>query len=142
MAFHTFWHDLRKKRITASKLQRVTAGKKDYETLVAQLKKPVRQTQAMRFGLTNEGNAAATYAQLKVVNVRRSGFVINPGCPHLGASPDYIVLDPCEDDDPFGLMEARCLQCLPVQNAKCLRRINGELKLKSLMNTTIRSRVS
>ena len=28
-----FWHDLRKKRITASKLQRVAAGKKDYETL-------------------------------------------------------------------------------------------------------------
>ena len=97
---------------------------------MAQLKKPVRQTQAMRFGLANEGNAAATYAQLKGVNVRRSGFVINPGCPHLGASPDYIVFDPSENDDPFGLMEAKCLQCLSVQNEKCLRRINGELKLK------------
>ena len=42
----------------------------------------------------------------------------------------FIVLDPCENDDPFGLMETRRLQCLPVQNAKCLRRINGELKLK------------
>ena len=28
------------------------------------------------------------------------------------------------------IMETRRLQCLPVQNAKCLRRINGELKLK------------
>ena len=81
------------------------------------MKKPVRQTQAMRFGLANEGNAAATYAQLKGVNVRRSGFVINPGCPHLGAGPDYIVFDPNENDDPFGLMEAKCLQCLSVQNA-------------------------
>ena len=125
-----FWHDLRKKRITASKFKRVAARKKDYETLVAQLKKPVRQTQAMRFGLANEGNAAATYAQLIGVNVRRSGFVINPGCPHLGASPDYIVFNPSENDDPFGSMEAKCLQCLSVRNAKCLRHINGELKLK------------
>ena len=48
----------------------------------------------------------------------------------MGASPDYINFDPSENDDPFGLMEAKCLQCLSVQNAKCLRRINGELKLK------------
>ena len=34
-----FWYDLRKKRITASKFKRVAARKKDYETLVAQLKK-------------------------------------------------------------------------------------------------------
>ncbi|PFX24175.1 hypothetical protein AWC38_SpisGene11240 [Stylophora pistillata] len=63
-----FRHDLRKKRITASKFKGVAARKNDYETLVAQLKKPVRQTQAMRFGRANEGNAAATYAQLKGVN--------------------------------------------------------------------------
>ena len=84
----------------------------------------------MRFGLANEGNAAATYAQLKGVTGRRSGFVINPGCPDLGGSPDYIVFDPSENDDPFGLMEVKCLQCLSVRNAKCLRQINGELKLK------------
>ena len=42
-----FWHDLRKNRITASKFKRVAARKKDYETLVTQLKKPVRQTQAI-----------------------------------------------------------------------------------------------
>ena len=69
-----FWHDLRKKRITASKFKRVAARKKDYETLVAQLKKPVRQTQAMRFGLANEGNAAATYAQLKGVKQTKFDF--------------------------------------------------------------------
>ena len=119
-----------KKRITASKFKRVAARKKDYETLVAQLKKPVRQTEAMRYGLANEGSAAATYAESKGVNVRRSGFVINPGCPHLGASPDYIVFDPNENDDPFGLMKAKCLQCLSVRIAKCLRLVNGELKLR------------
>ena len=97
---------------------------------MAQLKKPVRQTEAMRYGLPNEGSAAATYAESKGVNVRRSGFVINPGCPHLGASPDYIVFDPNENDDPFGLMEAKCLQCLSVRSAKCLRLVNGELKLR------------
>ena len=125
-----YWHDLRKKRITASKFKRVAARKKDYETLVAQLKKPVRQTEVMRYGLANEGSAAVTYAESKGVNVRRSGFVINPGCPHLGASPDYIVFDPNENDDPFGLMKAKCLQCLSVRIAKCLRLVNGELKLR------------
>ena len=48
----------------------------------------------------------------------------------MGASPGYFVFDPGENDDPFGLMEANSLQCLSVQNAKCLRRVNGELKLK------------
>ena len=67
-----------------------------------QLKKPVRQTEAMRYGLANEGIAAATYAEAKGVNVRKAGFVINPGCPRLGASPDYIVFDPSENDNPFG----------------------------------------
>lgn len=129
-ADNPFWHELRKKRITASKFKRVAARRKDYETLVQQLKKPVRQTEAMRYGLANEGIAAATYAEAKGVNVRRAGFVINPGCPHLGASPDYIVFDPSENDDPFGLLELKCLQCLSVRNAKCLRLVNGELKLR------------
>ena len=48
----------------------------------------------------------------------------------MGASPDYIVFDPNENDDPFGLMEAKCLQCLSVRSAKCLRLVNGELKLR------------
>lgn len=125
-----FWHEVRKKRITASKFKRVGARKKDYESLVNQLKKTVRQTEAMRYGLANEGNAAMIYADSKGVNVRRTGFVINPGCPHLGASPDYIVFDPSETDDTFGLLELKCLQCSSIRDAKCLRLCNGEPKLR------------
>ena len=55
------------------------------------------------------------------------GFVVNPGCPHLGASPDYIVFYPTETDDPFGLLERKCLA---IRNAKCLKSSNAELTLR------------
>jgi len=125
-----YWEKLRKTRITASIFKRVAARKKDYESLIGQLKKKVRQTEAMKYGLEHEGEAAIIYSDSKAVNVRRTGFVVNPGCPQLGASPDYIVYDPANSDNVFGCLEIKCLQASFVTDAKCLKTHNGQLSLR------------
>ena len=124
-----YWIKLRKSRLTASKFKRVAARKKDLESLVGQLKRTVKQTEAMKYGLAHEGEAAMIYADSKAANVKRTGFVINPGCPYLGASPDYIVFDPTSVD-AFGLLEIKCLQCSSTVETKCLKIFNGQLKLR------------
>jgi hypothetical protein len=40
----------------------VAGRKEDFESLVGQLKKKIRQTEAMKYGLAHEGVAAMIYA--------------------------------------------------------------------------------
>ena len=124
-----FWHELRKRRLTASKFKRVCSRKSDFEGLVGQLKKKPIQTTAMKYGLEHETDTAQSYVSTRFVNVYRTGFVINPGCPYLGASPDFLVYDPSRNE-VFGLLEIKCLQCDSCKDAKCLKFTNGQLKLK------------
>jgi hypothetical protein len=127
-----YWEKLRKTRLTASAFKRVASRKKDFDSLVEQLKKKVNQTEAMKYGLDHEGEAASIYANSKGVNVQRTGFVINPGCPQLGASPDYLVYDPSNCNDMFGLLEIKCLQASSITEAKFLKIQNGQLVLKKI----------
>ena len=76
-----YWIKLRKNRLTASKVKRVAARNKDFESLVGQLKRTVKQTEAMKYGLVHEGETAMIYADFKAANIKRTGFVIIPGCP-------------------------------------------------------------
>ena len=91
--------------------------------MVSQLKKKTVQTVAMKYGLEYESEAAQSYVntrfvvvfvvrnrKIKCVNVYRTGFVINPGCPFLGASPDFLVYDPSRNE-VFGLLEIKCSHC-------------------------------
>ena len=40
--------------------------------------------------------------------VTKSGFLVNPSVPFLGASPDGAVYDPSNSDQPFGFLEVKC----------------------------------
>ena len=103
--------------------------KSDFEGLVSQLKKKTVQTAAMKYGLEHESEAAQSYVNTRFVNVHQTGFVINPGCPFLGASPDFLIYDPtC--NEVFGLLEIKCPQCESYRDAKYLKIVNGQLKLK------------
>ena len=123
------WHELRKPRLTASKFKQVCSRKSDFEGLVSQHKKKPIQTTAMKYGLAHETDAAQFYGNTRFVNVYRTGFLINSGCPYLGASPDFLFYDPSRNE-VFGLLEIKCLQCDSCKDAKCLKVINGQLTLK------------
>ena len=104
---------------------------------MSQLKKKPIQTTAMKYELEHENDAARSYVNTRFVNVYQTGLVINPGCPYLRASPDFLVYDPLHNE-VFGLLEMKCLQCDSSKQAKCLKIINGQLTLKKLMNIIFR----
>ena len=83
----------------------------------------------MKYGLEHETDAAQCYVNTQFVYVYWAGFVINPGCPYLGATPDFLVYDPSRNE-VFGLLKIKCLQCDSWKGAKCLKIINGQLTLK------------
>jgi len=70
-----FWHELRKRQLTASKFKRVCSRKSDFERLVSQLKKKVIQITAMKYDLEHETDAAQSYVNTQFVNVYQAGFV-------------------------------------------------------------------
>ena len=120
------WHKLRKPRLTASLIKRVSSRKSDFEKLADQLAKPVKQTAAMRYGSDHEAEAATAYCTLRDVNTYSVGLVINPSAPHLGCSPDRRVYDPSESD-PWGLLEIKCPQNAEYAGCQYLRRTSQGL---------------
>ena len=75
----------------------------------------------MERGIKYEPDAAKFYFDTNTVNIYKSGFVINPSIPFLGASPDYRVYDPSEPISPYGLLEIKCPLCDSVYNVKFLK---------------------
>ena len=65
-----------------------------------------------------ESDAAKFYFDTNTVDIYKSGFVINPSIPFLGASPDYKVYDPSEPISPYGLLEIKCPSCGSVYDVK------------------------
>lgn len=81
------WHELRAHRLTASKFKDVCCRKKDFELLAERFMKKTIQTAAMKYGIENEENATASYAEITRLNVYPCGIFINPSCPHLAWAP-------------------------------------------------------
>ena len=88
------WHKLRRCRITASNFKRICSRRGDFESVAASLltSRSVT-TAAMKYGIENEPVAAEVYARTFGRNVHRVGFVINPSCCFIGASPagEYLI---------------------------------------------------
>lgn len=107
------WHDVRKKRLTASKFGVIVTRKKDKEKFILnQLLNEVdlSKVPAVLFGRENEDKAVFDYVQYmnnsgRNVSVYRAGCVINPNFPWLAASPDRVVHDSVAG---FGLVEVKC----------------------------------
>jgi hypothetical protein len=115
------WHQLRRNRLTASKFKSVCSRRGDSDSFASKLMDQREvQTAAMKFGIENEPVAAKIYAQTFGRNVYRVGFVINPSCCFLGASPDRRVFDPDASDSPWGLLEIKCTQAESVAQCQYL----------------------
>lgn len=103
------WHRLRKNRLTASIFKRVCSRKTNFESLATDLMSTRHvTTAAMKHGIENEPVAAEVYAHSFGRNVFPIGFVVNPSCFFLGASPDRRVYDPDAAVDKWGLLEIKC----------------------------------
>ena len=124
------WHDIRKHRLTASNIHKISARRGNFPSLAEQLLKPVRQTEAMTEGIRKEPEAAKNYSLEERLDSYLVGFVINPSAPHMGCSPDRRVFDP-KEKDTWGLLEIKCSQQNFFEEVDYLKlNINGEYKLK------------
>lgn len=124
------WHNVRKPRVTSSRFREVChVGVTSAETLAQRILKETHQTGAMKRGLELEADAIWEYCQIKRLNHYKSGFVVHPDAPWLGASPDGIVFDPSEQPQ-FGLVEIKCPNVKSYVDTSYLRVINGTLQLK------------
>ncbi|XP_070549356.1 uncharacterized protein [Ptychodera flava] len=125
------WFQFRQPRLTASQFKNICSRKGNFETLAHRLKNAkLIQTPAMKYGLDHENDAVNAYVNERNVNVYKCGLIINPSCPHLGATPDERVYDP-DEDPPFGLIEQKCPVAESVHNCQYLKMNNGALKLKT-----------
>ena len=70
----------------------------------------MKLTEATSWGMSNEDKVRRDYLQASKqshdkVNVEKSGFIINPNIPYVGASPDGIVTCNCCGK---GVLEIKC----------------------------------
>jgi hypothetical protein len=107
----SLWHEERAKRITASKFKDVVGRKKEAtEDFINKIfQRCLIQTKLMKVGIENEDVVLQKYTIQKngTVEIFKCGFVVNPGVPFIGASPDGIVYD--KEQKVFGLIEIKTL---------------------------------
>lgn len=86
------WREVRKNRITASKVGAIMNCKRESSSLVNYfLYPPTFQTRATLHGLQYESEALHNYEQFTGLKVKSCGFYIHKDLPFLGASPDGVV---------------------------------------------------
>ncbi|XP_053400294.1 uncharacterized protein LOC128557216 [Mercenaria mercenaria] len=109
------WHEMRKNRLTASKFGDVINRRSEpSEAFVKNLFtcKDLSSVKSISHGRDKEDTARKLYTKKMKnnckhnVSVFRTGLLINPSCPYLGASPDGKVLDRSSYDH-FGLLEIK-----------------------------------
>lgn len=80
-------------------------GESSARALAIRILKGTPQTAAMKWGLDLKSEILWQYADFCDVSVF-CDVIIHPDAPHLGASPDAKVFNPCEIP-PFGLAEVK-----------------------------------
>ena len=138
------WFRFRSGRITASKFKAVcrTSIETPSQSLLKSICYPVTvkfKTEATKWGCEHEKLALEQY-QIEMCNthdglvLEDSGLINNPEYPHLGASPDAVVVCDCCGE---GCVEVKCPFCLKdkklddcLEKRSCLELRDGKLKLR------------
>ena len=138
------WHAMRAGRVTASQMHSVNRFNFD-KPATSTIKsvcypKTMKPTEATSWGISNEDRARRDYLLASKqshdkVNVEKSGFIINPNIPYVGASPDGIVTCNCcekgvlEIKCPFKHKDKTIIEACRNDKDFCLKEENGELIL-------------
>lgn len=106
------WHRERENRITSSKFRFITRRKKEVTPAFLKTifkRSSTKPTRHMQTGIANEPVALEKYRRQYdgKLDLFKCGFVVNPGVPFLGASPDGVVYD--QEKAEFGLVEVKTL---------------------------------
>ncbi|CAK6964417.1 uncharacterized protein LOC115582046 isoform X2 [Scomber scombrus] len=98
------WTLVRKPRLTASRFREIchVRGESSAKALASRILRGTPQTAAMKRGLDLEAEILRQYSEFCDVSVTSSGVIIHPDAPHLGASPDAKVFNPCEEPPRCG----------------------------------------
>ena len=113
----SLWFSVRRYRITASLFGAVLTRRADTppDSLVLRIIQPRSfSTPAIQYGIENEQVALKEYVAYRQAHghphltVSPSGFLISTMHPFLGASPDGVVHDPSNLQQPFGFLEIKC----------------------------------
>lgn len=98
------WHDERRKRVTSSLFGRVFKARTDssLNTIANEIvfKKAIHSA-ALSHGCRYESVAVECYIRQCSLDCRKSGLIVHPEFPYLGASPDALV-------GSEGLLEIKC----------------------------------
>lgn len=134
------WFKYRAGRITASKMKAAVSTKIEAPSisLINSICYPAKKisSKAIAWGCKHEDKARNQYIQVAATkhenfNCDRSGFVIHPDFPHLGASPDGLVSCSCCGE---GCLEIKCPYCYKdpsdsLLSHSCLTEENNEITL-------------
>ena len=107
------WHEARRIRLTSSDFGHICKKKNITSLYLAELYqgKNIGNLKSIRYGKENEERARKLYEEMGKFNGKNIrtfpvGFIVNPGIPFLGCSPDGVVFD--EETNSFGIIEIKC----------------------------------
>ena len=111
------WFQLRAGRVTASRLRDVCATQRSNpsKSLLKSICYPIEnkfKSIPTTYGIQHEKDAIYDYFNEKRkshtdFHCYESGFLMNNGFPFMGASPDGIIMCPC-DNNELGVLEVKC----------------------------------
>ncbi len=100
------WHQVRKGRITASRVGPLVKAKTKERLDKLQIEQDISQLPAVRWGVRHEGNAKIAYTAKTGNSVQDCGIFIAEDHDWLAGTPDGIVYD--KEAGTYGLLEIKC----------------------------------